>query len=560
MFTMLPEKLREFYNTSPMREGVLCWYPFRKDAYVLDISHGALTEMLNDRCGRVATEDTGAIEQFDYIVALDPTDFCTDALKKLHDRLNANGRLLLAYENPYALRYWAGKRAPNTRRSYDTLFGRGETPLPSKAELQVRLNLAGFGGQKWYYPLTDHWFTTELYSEALTPNEHLNQRFIPYISEDGFIQFDERSLYREVIRGGAFEFMCGAYLVEARVHVADAPCPVDYAAITAYREPAKRFATVVRNDGTVHKTPLHPDGLENILKIHQNHEDLTSLGVDVVKTRIEYGSLIMPRLSLPTLWDYWAAKLTYGTLDEVEMFSHFDRIYEAIQRASVKGKCYWELVPANCFYDEQSGRITFFDQEYCWDNTLPDIAVVRAIKSIDYSPVFQKQPRSGEWTKLLKNRYGLSANWERLVEVVDSEATAEVFGREIVAFHNRSNDAAAIINRRSTRTEAEASRYERFCPVVSRLQELGIKNHVVYGCGTRGKTLGNVFYDNGLKGTIFIDQKSEEYKTLDDLPAGTGYDAVIVSILHGEEIACELRGKTQVPVYTLRELIGESIE
>ncbi len=446
----LRDVLQNVDFASSMREGVLCWYPFSSGASALDLSGGALHNVLNHRCELVGNPENAGVASYDYIVVIDPVDFSADALRVFRDRLNPRGRLLLAYENPFALRFWAGKKSPSTGQMYDTLFGRGDAPLPSKAELRNRLDIAGFGGQKWYYPLTDHWLAMEVYSENFLPNEYLNQRFSPYIADDGCLQFDERGLYREVIRGGAFEFLCGAYLVEARVCGGDAPCPVDYAAVTAYREPAKRFATTVRNDGLVHKIPLHPDGAASVRRIHGNHEELARLGVDVVPTRIEGDSLVMPRLKLPTLWDYWARRHSRGVFDENEVIRHLDRIRDAIYGASANGNCYWELVPANCFYDEESDRLIFFDQEYCWENASPDIALARAILSFDFSPAFRNEPRFGEMPEFFKKRYGLSKKWDILVKLAGSKTFNEVFGREYREYQAMSDRAARAVKKRRT--------------------------------------------------------------------------------------------------------------
>jgi hypothetical protein len=428
-----------------MREGVLCWYPFAPDAAVLDLSGGALTELLNSRCGQVAPSEA-ADGRFDVIVLLDPEDFSADALKRLRGRLNPHGRLLLVFENPFALRYWSGKASPKTGRPYDPLFGRDGRP--GKAETRNRLKQAGFEGQKWYYPLTDHWFTTEVYSENYLPNEHYGQRFFPYTADDGNLRFDERPLYREIIRGGAFEFMCGAYMVEARVCAEDEPCPVDYAAVTAYRAPEKRFATTVRNDGTVRKRPLHPDGYGRLAEIRDNHGELNRLGINTLQVRLEGGELVMPRLELPTLWDYWADKLADGSLRFEEMVLQFDRIRGAIIQATASGKCYWELVPANCFYDARKDELLFFDQEYYWPDRPPELALTRALGSLRYSPVFQGDKRSEGWLAELIRRYGLSERWEELSKTVNVEIYREVFGYEREPLERETMNAERGIKRR----------------------------------------------------------------------------------------------------------------
>jgi hypothetical protein len=95
--------------------------------------------------------------------------------------------------------------------------------------MTLRLKDAGFSGQKWYYPITDHWFATKIYSENALPDVTMMKNFIPYVADDLTLIFDERELYCEIVQNGAFEFLCGAYLVEARVDGDEAACPIDFA-------------------------------------------------------------------------------------------------------------------------------------------------------------------------------------------------------------------------------------------------------------------------------------------------------------------------------------------
>ena len=429
---MVPNELQDFYITSPMREGVLCWYPFDRNSSVLDLSGGVLTELLKNRCLRhneeVKTKQSGKQEQYDYIVIIDPPDFSVEELTNLKNKLTPHGRLLIAYENPFAIRYWSGKSAPNTKLPYNTLFGQGDSPLPSKAEMETRLDLAGFKGQKWYFPLPDHWFATEIYSGSYLPNEHLNHRYLHYVSDDENLQFDEFGLFREVIRNGAFEFMCGSYLIEARVNSCDDPCTVDYAAVTAYRKPAKRFATTVEKNHFVRKKPLHPDGLAALNEMKKNHDYLANLGINILEMNQHDDVLTMPRVDLPILNDYWAGKISKGTFSENEMIAQYDRIRNMIYKAAKDGRCYWEIVPANCFYDEENDEIILFDQEYYSDGISPDVALARAILAFEYSPVLSVNPNSKKWMKRLKERYDLTGNWDELAATAHEKTWKEVVG------------------------------------------------------------------------------------------------------------------------------------
>jgi hypothetical protein len=317
--------------------------------------------------------------------------------------------------------------------------------MPSKAELVARLKSAGFGAQRWYYPLTDHWLTSEVYSESYLPNEFFNQRFLPYIDDDPGLRFDERELYRELVRGGAFEFMCGAYLVEARVCANDAPCSIDYAAVTAYREPPKRFATILSSDGKAYKKPLHEDGRETVQRIAANHAELRALGINTLACEVKDDTLVMPRLDAPTLYDYWAARLVQGTLTDDEVIRAFDRIRDDIYQAAATGRCYWELVPANCFYDETTDSLTYFDQEYYTEGVSPDIAVARAVSALRYSAVFSAEPRIQNLYESLLTRYHLQEGRDMIKELFALNTYREVFGPEHKLLQTSNKENAALI-------------------------------------------------------------------------------------------------------------------
>ena len=417
------KSLRDFYKTTPMREGVLNWYPLTEGSTVLERSSGALTPLLRSRCDVVVScegEYRGK-EKFDYVVSIDPDEITINLLTNYHAHLKPGGRLLLAFENPYGLQFFSGKRNPRTQMPYT--FQKGE----SRKEVEIRLKQAGFSAQKWYYPFTNHYFAREVYSQNYLPNEFLNFRGHIFTEDEDTKEFDERGLWKEVIRNGAFEFMCCSYLVEARVSQEDQPCNVDYAAITAYREPAKAFITTLCNNGMAYKHAVFGEGKGSLRAIADNHAELARLGVNTLPVSIKNDVLEMKRLDLPTLWDCWAGKLVSGKLIKEEVFRQFDSIRESIYIAAKNGRCYWELVPANCFIDESADELIFFDQEYYWDNADPDIAVARALHALIYAPQFTGSETSSNWLSDLKKRYSLTEKWSTLAPLAHKETRNLVF-------------------------------------------------------------------------------------------------------------------------------------
>nr|AGS52942.1 glycerophosphoryl diester phosphodiesterase [uncultured bacterium contig00028] len=298
----------------------------------------------------------------DYIVVYEPEEISLLYLQSLHLRLNSNGRLLLIFENFFGVK--------------EMLFA------------------AGFKKQKWYYPLKDHRAAHEIFSENMPPNEFGN-----------------------------------SYLVEALVSEKDESCKVDYARITLYRTSDKRFATVVNSDNTAKKIALHKDTKTRLKSLHENHKTLEELGIAVIPTTLEPNgnSVSMPRCAEPIITDYWLGKIKEGNLNEDEMFAVFDYIRNSIFKVFEKTKkCFWELVPANAFYNEEKKQAIFFDQEFASENMDPNVAVARAIHGLKYQPHLGKWNRTSVIYEKLQERYSIKENFEELLRIAH-ERTEYVF-------------------------------------------------------------------------------------------------------------------------------------
>jgi len=543
-----------------MREGILNWYPFDKSASVIESSGGTLTELLRSRCGEVKElrgEYKGG-NKFDYVVVIDSSKITVELLEGYRSLLNEHGRLLLAFENLYGLQYMSGKRNPHTELQYS--FNNGV----SQFEVKNRLELAGFEGQKWYYPFTNHYFAQEIYSDNFLPNEFLNHRGQALIEDDYTKQFDERVLWTEVIRNGAFSFLCNSYLIEARVCADDAECDVDFAAITAYRDPNKALITTVHSDGTARKCAVFQEGITRINSIAAIHNELEKLGVNVLPVTREGDSLIMKRLNTSTIWDYWCKKLIEGNLEEKELFSHYDRIYSEIKKSAKDGKSYWELVPANCFYDESKDGLIFFDQEYFWEDTDPDIVIVRAIYALLLSAEFHNNSRTNYWIEHLKARYGLTAKWDELARIAFNKTHEYIFNTAHTEPITRSA-AQATWHMEELQAERvrDLKRYKKISVAATALKNMNIDCAGIYGYGVRGKMFRYVLEENGIDVACVVDKLLPIvrgvplFATIQEVPVDIKADAIIITPLKDvKQIAENIKQKTRCRVITLEELIN----
>jgi glycerophosphoryl diester phosphodiesterase len=384
-----------------VNNGILCWYPFAQNSSVLDLSDGFLTALLKEKCGKILDESSD--EKADYAVVFEPKEISSSYLQNLYSRLKPAGKLLLVFENPYGIKKIC-RESFNIRNSTD------------REQIKEMLKYAGFRKQKWYYPLGNHRAALEVFSDNFMPNEFLGNK--PF---HGLFQ-NEICLLQHGVKTGILEHISSGYLVEALVSETDENCEADYAKITLYRSTDKRFATVLNSGGTVKKEALCQDAKPRLKNICENHRILNELGIAAVPVNLEPdgNSVSMQKYSEPVLWDYWLEKIKAGKLDENEMLEQFDCIRDSIFRVFEKTKkCFWELVPANAFYNEAKKQMTFFDQEFSSENMDPNVAVVRAIQAIKYQPLLDEWNSTSGMYEKLQERYFVKENFNELLDIAE---------------------------------------------------------------------------------------------------------------------------------------------
>lgn len=244
------------YHLSPIRENLLEWYRFGKDKSLLEIGAGcgAVTGLFCRKCGRVVAidlsrrrsminatrnreadnleillgnfEDIRIEEKFDYVTLIGVLEYSiyyissespfTDMLKKAKGFLKPGGKLIIAIENKYGIKYWAGAREDHTGRLMDGLEGYRDVERVrtfSRRGLKEILDEAGLTKQEFYYPLPDYKMPTVVYSEKYLPKEYPVIGNTPNYDRERYSFFDEGKVMNELIREGKFEDFANSFLV-----------------------------------------------------------------------------------------------------------------------------------------------------------------------------------------------------------------------------------------------------------------------------------------------------------------------------------------------------------
>ncbi len=244
------------YHLSPIRQNIINWYPFKENSTCLEIGAGcgAITGALCDRLKKVVAvelskrratinyerhksydnleivvanlNDIEFEEQFDYITLNGVLEYAgsftktkepyLDFLKQIKQYLKPDGKLIVAIENRYGLKYFAGAREDHTANFFDSIEGyEGIDSVRTfgKKELEDLLRSSGFKNQEFYYPHPDYKMPLEIYSSAHLPSPDTFLQSAPNFDYDRYTLFDESKAFRGIIENNQFEFFANSFLV-----------------------------------------------------------------------------------------------------------------------------------------------------------------------------------------------------------------------------------------------------------------------------------------------------------------------------------------------------------
>ncbi len=191
-------------------------------------------------------------------------------LRKLRGHLKPQGMLILATENKFGLKYWAGNKEVHTHRYFAGLENAGIQLYSGKA-LRELLAQTGFEQQEFYYPYPDYRFTQDLFSDRHLPKKGELTYNIANYEDDRILVFDEQKVYDSIIEEGQFPFFSNSYLCLAGGEAVRQE--VDYVRYAADRSREHAVRTDIRGN-CVFKCPMYPQGASHVAHIAKAYEKL----------------------------------------------------------------------------------------------------------------------------------------------------------------------------------------------------------------------------------------------------------------------------------------------
>lgn len=466
-----------FYHLTHIRKNILNWYTFEEDATVLEIGcgMGAITSVLCEKCKNVTAvelskkramgtllrcrkkenleiivgnlNDIEFEKKFDYITLVGVLEYqgsytntenpYVDFLKKVKTLLKPNGKLLIAIENQYGLKYWCGAREDHTGIPFEGInqytISDKKVKTFSKKGLDELIKSSGYKNTYFYYPMPDYKLPTVIYSQDNMPNNSnmMNMQYY-YIPNNATLVAEEKNIYEDIIKNDVFDFFANSFLVECTDSVIENRAV--FASMSCHRSSEYQIGTRFLSNGKVEKFPLKGHtGDNHINQILQNEKNLRSQHIMVIENSLDRGSLTADFVNEKTLEE----KLLelFRIKEEKAIYFLIDKVYGEICKSSEEAPWdkniiytfdlnvepnkekfgtilktgYLDMIFRNAFLKDD--QLLWFDQEWILENVPAKYILYRGLTQFYYS-----YPNAKEIIPLfiLAERYGLLDCWNEL--------------------------------------------------------------------------------------------------------------------------------------------------
>lgn len=306
------------YHLSPLRENIVDWLPMKKEDKVLEVGSGcgAITGALARKAGSVTcvelsrkrsminayrhkdcdnvTIHVGNFKDiepdlpkdFDYICLIGVFEYgqsyiggdapFEDFLKILTPHLAENGRIVIAIENKYGLKYFAGCTEDHLGTYFsgiENYVDGGGVRTFSRKGLERIFRNCGVGETHFYYPYPDYKFMTTLYSDIYLPGKgELSNNFRNY-DRDRMLLFDENNAFDGIAEDGLFPVFANSFLA-----VLGGELTAKFVKYSNDRAPEYAIRTEIgrNSDGEawVRKYPVSWESIEHVRGMEEAYEKL----------------------------------------------------------------------------------------------------------------------------------------------------------------------------------------------------------------------------------------------------------------------------------------------
>ena len=140
-----------------------------------------------------------------------------DFLKIVKKHLKPQGKLVIAIENKYGLKYFAGCKEDHVGKYFAGLEGYDKEDgicTFSRNGLEALIKEAGFKKTRFYYPYPDYKFATSIYSDEYLPKYGELTNNLRNFDMERLYLFDEAKVFNQICMDNMFPIFSNSFLVE----------------------------------------------------------------------------------------------------------------------------------------------------------------------------------------------------------------------------------------------------------------------------------------------------------------------------------------------------------
>ena len=487
---------------SEMRANVIKWYPFEENKKILEIgaNYGEITEelarknlnitaietsnekieCLQKRLEHVANlrlilctnlKELELEEKYDYITLIGTAEYAEklgfvnlkEMLEWTYRKLSENGKIILAIDNKFGVKYLAGSTRNNKEAPFANYIENKNKDYKLYGKVELEEILKEFSNSKFYYPVPNYTLTHMIYTDEYLPKRN---RYNIYYREDEEILFSELAFMGDIIRNKKFDFFTNSYIIEiSKENVSDI-CFVNYSNMRK-----KEYKIITKlSQNQAEKEAYNQYGKEHIEQIKENIDKLKELGFSLCET-FSKGKIESKFIKKPTMDEYLEELINHGEYDKFEeelekwynilkerftqksetsIFEKYDvKISkEEKENLTILKDGFIDLVFQNIFYDGKSEYL-LFDQEWYEEGAPLELIMYRSIGQlafqhnnikgkINFDKLYEKynikkyikifNELEEKWQKTLVDKDILdfyTEKWKRIISIEDIKFNCE---------------------------------------------------------------------------------------------------------------------------------------
>ena len=362
------------YHFSHVRENILSWLPFTGKESVLEIGSGcgAITGALCKKAKQVTCielskkrseinawrhKDCGNLtilmgnfqeiepaltEKYDYITLIGVFEYgenyiqsktpYIDFLNTISRHLKPGGQIILAIENRFGLKYWAGCTEDHFGTLFEGLEGYPETKgvkTFTKKELTAILEKAGNLKASWYYPFPDYKLPMTIYSDRRLPLKGELNRMEENFDRLRLQLFQESAVYDSLLDNEMFPEFSNSFLL--LIGKEEQKPEIVYSKFSNERDQRFAIRTDICEPGRfaryVKKLPAVSSAMPHIKNLEYIQRELNSLyekeGLELNNCHFEKDGAVLEYLEGVTLEERLDQLLSQGKTEELEELFFF---------------------------------------------------------------------------------------------------------------------------------------------------------------------------------------------------------------------------------------------